>query len=90
MLPSHSIACSRSLLCLKSLRYGLQWVQVALAVGDNELRPTLPSDTPEPLLNVALACYNPEPENRPSFALIVHHMRKVSSAGLPYVTIFSF
>ncbi|EIE27354.1 kinase-like protein [Coccomyxa subellipsoidea C-169] len=65
-------------------------VQVALAVGDNELRPTLPSDTPEPLLNVALACYNPEPENRPSFALIVHHMRKVSSAGLPYVTISSF
>lgn len=53
-------------------------VQVALAVGDNELRPTLPSDTPEPLLNVALACYDPEPENRPSFALIVHHMRKVT------------
>ncbi|CAL8463015.1 g2549 [Coccomyxa elongata] len=52
-------------------------VQVALAVGDNELRPTLPSDTPEPLLNIALACYDPEPENRPSFALIVHHMRKI-------------
>ena len=56
-------------------------VQVALAVGDNELRPTLPSDTPEPLLNIALACYDPEPENRPSFALIVHHMRKVSSSS---------
>jgi hypothetical protein len=53
---------------------------VALAVGDDQLRPTLPSDTPELLVNIALACYDPEPENRPSFALIVHHMRQARSS----------
>lgn len=52
-------------------------MQVALAVGDDQLRPTLPSDTPEAVANVALACYDPEPENRPSFARIVHHLRQV-------------
>ena len=55
--------------------------QVALSVGDDLLRPTLPSDAPEPVTNIALACFDPEPENRPSFALIVHHMRAVSDVG---------
>ena len=50
-------------------------------MGDDVLRPTLPSDTPEPVTNIALACFDPEPENRPSFALIVHHMRAVSDVG---------
>ncbi|CAL5223260.1 g5744 [Coccomyxa viridis] len=55
-------------------------VQVALSVGDDQLRPTLPSDTPEPVANVALACYDSEPENRPSFALIVHHLRQICTS----------
>ena len=50
-------------------------------MGDDLLRPTLPSDAPEPVTNIALACFDPEPENRPSFALIVHHMRAVSDVG---------
>ena len=48
-------------------------------MGDDQLRPTLPSDTPEAVANVAVACYDPEPENRPSFALIVHHLRQVGT-----------
>ncbi len=51
-------------------------------MGDDQLRPTLPSDTPEPVANVALACYDSEPENRPSFALIVHHLRQVGWLSL--------
>ena len=50
-------------------------------MGDDLLRPTLPSDAPEPVTNIALACFDPEPENRPSFALIVHHMRMVSDVS---------
>jgi len=57
--------------------------QVALSVGDDQLRPTLPSDTPEPVTNVALACFDPEPENRPSFALIAHHLRQVGDTAFP-------
>ena len=51
-------------------------------MGDDQLRPTLPSDTPEPVANVALACYDSEAENRPSFALIVHHLRQVGCLTL--------
>ncbi|KAK9833565.1 hypothetical protein WJX81_006548 [Elliptochloris bilobata] len=52
-------------------------VQAALAVGDDQLRPTLPPDTPAALVTLAAACFEPLPEHRPSFALISHHMRKV-------------
>lgn len=48
-------------------------------MGDDELRPTLPPETPEVLAGVAAACFDPDPANRPSFALIVHHMRKVGA-----------
>jgi hypothetical protein len=53
--------------------------QVALAVGDDQLRPTLPSDTPEALAGLALACFDPAPEQRPSFALICHHLTQARS-----------
>ena len=51
-------------------------VQAALAVAEHELRPKLPPDTPATLATLALACFEPLPEHRPSFALISHHMRK--------------
>lgn len=46
-------------------------------MGDDQLRPTLPPDTPPTLVTLAAACFEPQPEHRPSFALISHHMRKV-------------
>ncbi len=50
-------------------------------MGDDQLRPTLPPDTPDALTAIAAACFDPEPQNRPSFALIVHHMRKVGASN---------
>ena len=57
--------------------------QVALAVGDDQLRPTLPGDAPEALAGLALACFDPAPENRPSFALIAHHLAKARAGTCP-------
>ena len=54
----------------------LPWVQIALAVGDDKLRPTIPPDTPRALVSVAGACFEPDPAMRPSFAVIVHHLSK--------------
>ena len=55
----------------------IKCMQVALAVGADELRPTLPPDTPDRLVALAAACYEPDPEHRPSFGLITHHLRQV-------------
>ncbi|KAK9800891.1 hypothetical protein WJX73_007224 [Symbiochloris irregularis] len=49
-------------------------VQCAMAVGDDKLRPTIPSDTPQALVAVAGACFEPEPAMRPSFGVIVHRL----------------
>ncbi|KAK9830463.1 hypothetical protein WJX72_011909 [[Myrmecia] bisecta] len=56
-------------------------VQIALAVGEDQLRPTLPPGIPEGLSALAKACYDPEPENRPCFELVVQQLRAVL-AGL--------
>lgn len=54
--------------------------QCALAVGDDKLRPTIPSDTPPALVAVAGACFEPEPAMRPSFGVIVHRLTTFLSA----------
>ena len=51
-------------------------VQAAIAVANDKLRPKPPPGTPDALTTLALACFEPLPEHRPSFALISHHMRK--------------
>lgn len=51
-------------------------LQIALAVGDDKLRPSISSDTPKVLANVAAACFEPEAAMRPSFGVIVHHLSK--------------
>ena len=52
-------------------------LQIALAVADDELRPELPSTMPRGLEALANACFDPEPENRPTFSIIVAQLRKV-------------
>lgn len=51
-------------------------LQIALAVGEDKLRPTIPPDTPRALVSIAGACFEPEPAMRPSFGVIVHHLSK--------------
>ena len=45
-------------------------------MADGALRPKCPPGTPDALATIAIACFEPLPEHRPSFALISHHMRK--------------
>ena len=51
--------------------------QVALAVGDDQLRPDVPAGTPPDLTNLALSCFDGDPLGRPSFSLIVSLLSNV-------------
>lgn len=54
-------------------------MQVALAVGDDQLRPQLPSSTDEELVNLANACFESDPLSRPSFSRLVTQLSRVNS-----------
>lgn len=51
--------------------FGMQPMQVGLAVLNQGLRPTIPPKTPQPLCNMMCACWNSDPQKRPSFAQLV-------------------
>ena len=53
--------------------------QIALAVGDDQLRPDVPAGTPPDLTNLALSCFDGDPLGRPSFSLIVSQLSNVIS-----------
>ena len=44
--------------------------QVAMAVADDSLRPSLPDMMHPGLMDLLQACFAPEPEQRPSFAMV--------------------
>eukprot|EP00891_Asterochloris_glomerata_P002868 jgi/Astpho2/2868/Aster-01022 len=54
-------------------------IQIALAVGDDQLRPDVPAGTPPDLTNLALSCFDGDPLGRPSFSLIVSQLSNVIS-----------
>lgn len=51
--------------------FGMQPMQVGLAVLNQGLRPTIPPKTPVPLCNMMRACWDTDPQKRPSFAQLV-------------------
>lgn len=51
--------------------FGMQPMQVGLAVLNQGLRPTIPPKTPLPLCNMMRACWDSDPLKRPSFAQLV-------------------
>ncbi len=54
-------------------------LQVALAVGDDQLRPQLPSNTNADLVNLAHACFESDPLSRPSFSHLVNQLSTICS-----------
>ena len=54
-------------------------VQVALAVGDDQLRPQLPSGTSEELVSLANSCFESDPLSRPSFSHLVAQLSTICS-----------
>ena len=52
-------------------------LQVALAVGDDQLRPELPSNTNEDLVSLAHACFQSDPLSRPSFSHLVTQLSSI-------------
>ena len=57
--------------------------QIALAVGDDSLRPTLPPGTPPALVNVCSLCFEPEVDMRPSFGVLVQLLQHALAALPP-------
>ena len=51
--------------------FGMQPMQVGMAVVQQGLRPTIPPKTPAPLAKLMRACWDSEPMRRPSFAQLV-------------------
>ncbi len=45
--------------------------QAAIAVGEDKLRPAIPPTVPRDLAGLAEACFEAEPDGRPSFGMIV-------------------
>lgn len=54
--------------------FGMQPMQVGIAVMHKGLRPTIPERCPAPLAKLIKACWQDVPERRPSFAQIQHHL----------------
>lgn len=54
-------------------------LQVALAVGDDQLRPALPSTTDQTLVSLAHACFEADPLSRPSFSHLVTELSTICS-----------
>jgi hypothetical protein len=63
------------------------FMQIALAVGDDQLRPELPPATHPDLAAIAMSCFDSDPLGRPSFGLIVsqltHVIQKVGTGTSP-------
>lgn len=51
--------------------FGMQPVQVGIAVMQQGLRPTIPQTTPAPVANMMRSCWDNNPDKRPSFAQLV-------------------
>lgn len=52
-------------------------IQIALKVADGNLKPSIPSNCPEKLAGLLIACFDLNPLERPSFAVIAAMMRKI-------------
>ena len=52
-------------------------LQVALAVGDDQLRPALPSTMDQTLVRLAHACFEADPLSRPSFSHLVTQLSTI-------------
>lgn len=48
-----------------------------MAVAEDKLRPVVPEDLHPSLQDLLRACFEPEPEQRPSFAMIVQHLGRL-------------
>lgn len=57
--------------------FGMQPMQVGIAVLQQDLRPTIPPKTPLPLSNMMRACWDSDPTRRPSFAQLVEALEKM-------------
>jgi uncharacterized protein (DUF2267 family) len=49
---------------------GVSGIQAALAVMHRGLRPDIPAHTPAPLAALIRSCWQPMPDQRPSFAAV--------------------
>ena len=48
-----------------------------MAVAEDKLRPAVPEGLHPSLQDLLRACFEPEPEQRPSFAMIVEHLGRL-------------
>lgn len=60
--------------------FGMQPMQVGLAVVQQGMRPTIPEQCPQPLAQLMKACWNEIPERRPSFAQIQSILEEMPDA----------
>ena len=52
-------------------------VQIAIGVSEGALFPQLPADLPEPLADLLLVCFSPDPAERPPFGLLVTQLAAI-------------
>jgi len=57
--------------------HGLQTMQIAYAVANQGLRPTIPSTCPPSLAALITDCWQTDPRHRPTFAVILERLNSV-------------
>lgn len=58
---------------------GIPDQEVAIAVRQGQLHPTIPTDCPKDMANLLLDCWAFDPSSRPTAADLIHRLSRIKS-----------